>query len=103
MPRVSHYRLAAHFGTAIALYGGMFTGTLSVVADWRFACDGSWGELRDGRTWDGVLRSPHVHRFKTHAVLVTTVVFLTALFGTSVLPSPPCVHPIIKLKTVWHR
>jgi len=34
--------------------------------------------------WDGVLRSPHVRRFKTHAALVTTLVFLTALSGAFV-------------------
>ncbi|KAH8989335.1 electron transfer protein 1 [Lactarius hatsudake] len=64
VPRVSQYRLAAHLGTALALYAGMFAAALSVTADWRFARDGTWGRLRDGRTWDGVLRNPLVRRFK---------------------------------------
>ena len=83
VPRVSQYRLAAHLGTALALYAGMFAGALSVIADWRFARDGAWGRLRDGRTWDGVLRNPLVRRFKAHATIVTGLVFLTALSGTS--------------------
>ena len=66
---------------------------LTVIADWRFAHDhGAWGRLRDGRTWDGVLRGPHVHRFKTHATLVTMHLFLTALSDSSVF-NPPCLRP----------
>ncbi|KAH9038037.1 electron transfer protein 1 [Lactarius deliciosus] len=84
VPRVSQYRLAAHLGTALALYAGMFAAALSVTADWRFARDGTWGRLRDGRTWDGVLRNPLVRRFKTHAAIVTGLVFLTALSGAFV-------------------
>ena len=86
VPRVSQYRLAAHLGTALALYGGMFAAALSVIADWRFARDGAWGRLRDGRTWDGVLRNPLVRRFKAHAAIVTGLVFLTALSGTYIFP-----------------
>ncbi|KAH9037693.1 electron transfer protein 1 [Lactarius hengduanensis] len=78
------YRLAAHLGTALALYAGMFAAALSVTADWRFARDGTWGRLRDGRTWDGVLRNPLVRRFKAHAAIVTGLVFLTALSGAFV-------------------
>ncbi|KAH9017041.1 cytochrome oxidase assembly [Lactarius hengduanensis] len=84
VPRVSQYRLAAHLGTALALYAGMFAAALSVTADWRFARDGTWGRLRDGRTWDGVLRNPLVRRFKAHAAIVTGLVFLTALSGAFV-------------------
>ena len=82
VPRVSQYRLAAHLGTALALYGGMFAAALSVMADWRFARNGSWGRLRDGRSWEDVLRNPLVRRFKTQAAVVTGLVFLTALSGT---------------------
>ena len=81
VPRVSQYRLAAHLGTALALYGGMFAAALSVMADWRFARNGSWGRLRDGRSWEEVLRNPFVRRFKTQAAVVTGLVFLTALSG----------------------
>ncbi|KAH9029695.1 cytochrome oxidase assembly protein-domain-containing protein [Lactarius pseudohatsudake] len=83
VPRVSQYRLAAHLGAALALYAGMFAAALSVTADWRFARDGTWGRLRDGRTWDGVLRNPLVRRFKAHAAIVTGLVFLTALSATA--------------------
>ena len=50
VPRVSQYRLAAHLGTVLALYGGMYAGALTVIADWRLARDGALGRLRDGRT-----------------------------------------------------
>ena len=82
--RVSQYRLAVHLRIALALYAGMFAAALSVIADWRFARDGAWGRLRDGRTWDGVLRNPLARRFKAHAAIVTGLVFLTALSGTSI-------------------
>ena len=94
VPRVSQYRLAAHLGTALALYGGMFAAALSVMADWRFARSGSWGRLRDGRTWENVLRNPLVRRFKTQAAVVTGLVFLTALSGTS---HQPCVRACVDL------
>jgi heme a synthase len=33
VPRVSHYRLAAHLGSAILLYGGMILTGLQVLQD----------------------------------------------------------------------
>ena len=99
VPRVSQYRLAAHLGTALALYGGMFAAALSVIADWRFARDGAWGRLRDGRTWDGVLRNPLVRRFKAHAAVVTGLVFLTALSGTSIPPIKHAMRGILNCRT----
>jgi len=82
VPRVSQYRLAAHLGAALVLYAGMFAAALAVKADWRFARDGVWGGLADGRTWEEVLRNPLVRRFRTHAALVSGLVLLTALSGT---------------------
>ncbi len=81
---MSQYCLATHLGTTLVLYVGMFAAALSVTADWRFARDGTWGRLRDGRTWDGVLRNPLVRHFKAHVAIVTGLVFLTALSGTSI-------------------
>ena len=81
VPRVSQYRLAAHLGAALVLYAGMFAAAGAVKADWRFAREGSWGRLSDGRSWE-VLRNPIVRRFKVHAAVVTGLILLTALSGT---------------------
>ncbi|KAN0130978.1 COX15/CtaA family [Lactarius tabidus] len=80
---VSQYLLAAHLGTALALYRTMFASAMSVIEDWRIACTGSWGRLRDGRTWEDLLHNQLVRRFKAHAAVVTGLIFLTALSGTS--------------------
>ena len=82
VPRVSQYRLAAHLGAALVLYAGMFAAAGAVKADWRFAREGSWGRLGDGRSWEEVLHNPIVRRLKVHAAVVTGLVLLTALSGT---------------------
>ena len=82
VPRVSQYRLAAHLSAALVLYAGMFAAALAVKADWRFARQGAWGRLNDGRTWEEVLRNPTVRRFKRHAAVVTGLVLFTAFSGT---------------------
>lgn len=82
VPRVSQYRLAAHLSAALVLYAGMFAAALAVKADWRFARQGAWGRLNDGRTWEEVLRNPITRRFKRHAAIVTGLVLFTALSGT---------------------
>lgn len=82
VPRVSQYRLAAHLSAALVLYAGMFAAALAVKADWRFARQGAWGRLSDGRTWEEVLRNPIVRRFKRHAAVVTGLVLFTAFSGT---------------------
>ena len=81
VPRVSQYRLAAHLGAAIVLYAGMFAAAGAVKADWRFAREGSWDRLGDGRSWE-VLHNPIVRHFKVRAAVVTGLVLLTALSGT---------------------
>ena len=83
VPRVSQYRLAAHLSAALVLYAGMFAAAVAVRADWRFARDGAWSRMADGRSWEEVLRHPLVRRFKAHAAIVTTLVFLTALSGAT--------------------
>ncbi len=82
VPRVSQYRLAAHLSAALVLYAGMFAAALAVKADWRFARQGAWGRLSDGRSWEEVLRNPIVRRFKLHAAVVTGLVLFTAFSGT---------------------
>jgi len=82
VPRVSQYRLAAHLSAALVLYAGMFSAALAVRYDWRFARNGAWSSLADGRSWEEVLRNPIVRRFKVHAAIVAGLVLLTALSGT---------------------
>lgn len=81
VPRVSQYRLAAHLGTALILYAGMFWSGLSVLKDWKFAHRGVWAGVNDGRTWETVLANPLVKRFKRQSAILTALVFLTALSG----------------------
>lgn len=95
VPRVSQYRLAAHLGAALVLYAGMFAAAGAVKADWRFAREGTWGRLSDGRSWEEVLRNPILRRFKVHAAVVTGLVLLTALSGTpNNAPFSPSIHPL---------
>ncbi|KAI0287242.1 cytochrome oxidase assembly protein-domain-containing protein [Russula brevipes] len=56
----------------------------TVKADWRFARDGAWSRLADGRSWEEVLRNPLVRRFKAQAAVVAALVLLTALSGAFV-------------------
>ncbi|KAH9967744.1 COX15/CtaA family [Lactifluus volemus] len=84
VPRVSQYRLAAHLSAALVLYAGMFAAALAVKADWRFARQGVWSRLADGRSWEEVLCHPVVRRFKAQAAIVTGLVFLTAFSGAFV-------------------
>lgn len=79
--RVSHYRLAAHLGTAFLLYAGMFGTGLAALYDWRFANGGPWSGAK-GLSWETVLKNPLVRTFNTRARLLTGLVFLTALSGT---------------------
>jgi cytochrome c oxidase assembly protein subunit 15 len=95
VPRVSQYRLAAHLSAALVLYAGMLAAALAVKADWRFAHQGAWGRLRDGRTWEEVLRNPIVRRFKRHAAVVTGLVLFTAFSGTrNIMPFLPTFYLI---------
>ena len=82
VPRVSQYRLAAHLGTALVLYAGMFWTGISILKDWKYAKTGAWAGLSDGRQWEKVLQNPIVRRFKTQSSVLLGLVFLTALSGS---------------------
>jgi cytochrome c oxidase assembly protein subunit 15 len=86
VPRVSQYRLAAHLGTALVLYVGMFSTGLAVLRDWKFAHRGIWSGL-DADAWRRTLENPLVRRFKNRSRAVTGLVFLTALSGRRSLSS----------------
>jgi len=83
VPRVSQYRLAAHLGTAIVLFAGMFGTGLATLKDWRFAHGGNWNG-HDGTHWRQTLQSARVRRFVHLSRAVTGLVFLTALSGAFV-------------------
>ncbi|KAK7696607.1 hypothetical protein QCA50_001265 [Cerrena zonata] len=86
VPRVSQYRLAAHLGTAFVLYAGMFSTGISILTDWRWAKNGTWGGLKNtgsGAVWK-VLETPSVRRFTRYSKLLTGLVFITALSGAFV-------------------
>ncbi|KZV71440.1 COX15-CtaA-domain-containing protein [Peniophora sp. CONT] len=85
VPRVSQYRLATHLGAALALYAGMFWTGLSVIKDWKFAKNGSWGGYKPGSSqWVRDLESAVMRTFKRRAGALTGIVFLTALSGAFV-------------------
>lgn len=71
VPRVSQYRLAAHLGTALALYAGMFWNGMAVLQDWRHAQGTTNYPAR-------VLKLANFHRA---AKGLTALVLLTAVSG----------------------
>ncbi|KDQ06249.1 hypothetical protein BOTBODRAFT_121748 [Botryobasidium botryosum FD-172 SS1] len=86
-PRVSQYRLAAHLGAALALFVGMFGTGLEIRRDWRWVNQGVWSGVRavgESVVWEGVLGRAGVRRFKGAAMVLTGLVFLTALSGAFV-------------------
>lgn len=80
VPRVSHYRLAAHLGTALVLYAGMLGAGLAILKDKKYLDTGRWG----GVAWQGVQSGP-IARFTRYSRLLTGLVFLTALSGKELL------------------
>lgn len=73
VPRVSHYRLAAHLGTAFTIYAAMlWTGFDLLVKP-----------LRDPKVIEA-LRSPKVARFKTFSLVTLGMVATTAMSGALV-------------------
>lgn len=87
VPRVSQYRLATHLGAALALYAGMFYTGLSIIKDWKFAKNGSWGGYKLGNSqWARDLESAVLRTFKRRAGALTGLVFLTALSGRPLSP-----------------
>lgn len=83
VPRVSQYRLAAHLGTALVLYGGMLATGLAVIQDWRYARSGAWGGSKTV-SWESVLSNPVIRSFTRKSRTLTALVFLTALSGAFV-------------------
>ncbi|TDL29779.1 COX15-CtaA-domain-containing protein [Rickenella mellea] len=83
VPRVSQYRLAAHLGTAVVLYGAMLSTGLAVLRDWKFAIQGKWSGLL-AKDLEPVLKNPIVRKFRRRAWLLTSLVFLTAMSGAFV-------------------
>lgn len=81
VPRVSHYRLAAHLTMAFALYTGMFTTGMAMIKDWRFAQTGMSSGL-PGASFTAAMNNPIVKRFKSYSWALTGLVLLTALSGT---------------------
>lgn len=80
VPRVSQYRLAAHLGAAVVLYGAMFGTGHAILKDWKFVRTGKWSGL-PGESIDAVLRNPLVRSFRTKIWVLTGLVFLTAISG----------------------
>ncbi|KAJ6539046.1 cytochrome oxidase assembly protein-domain-containing protein [Mycena capillaripes] len=83
VPRVSHYRLAAHLALAFALYTGMFSTGMAIIKDWRFARTG----LASGlplNSFASAMSHPIGRRFKSYSWVLTGLVLLTALSGVFV-------------------
>lgn len=83
VPRVSHYRLAAHLGAAFVLYAAMFITGHNIIRDWKFVQMGTWSGL-SGSAWENVLHQPLVRSFRTKAWALAALVFLTAISGAFV-------------------
>ena len=81
VPRVSQYRLAAHLGTAIMLYAGMFGAGLATIKDWKFSKGADWSGVKGISSFQAILSNPSVRAFKIQAWAITGLVFLTALSG----------------------
>ncbi|KAF7355046.1 Electron transfer protein 1 [Mycena sanguinolenta] len=83
VPRVSHYRLAAHLGLAFALYIGMFSTGISILKDSRFMRTGMASGL-PVESLMSALKNPIARRFKAYSWVLTGLVLLTALSGVFV-------------------
>lgn len=89
-PRVSHFRLAAHLGTAFVVYLGMLHSGISIlrdsnaqkgtgtVAGWPMKIQGNAAKLYQ------ILGSSRVARFRNVARAMTAMVFVTAMSGALV-------------------
>jgi heme a synthase len=85
VPRVSQYRLAAHLGTAIALYVGMFGTGLATIKEWKFSKGADWSGVKRFSSFQSILSNPSIRMFKLQAWAITGLVFLTALSGEAIL------------------
>ncbi|CAB4384293.1 unnamed protein product [Rhizophagus irregularis] len=78
VPRVSHYRLAAHLGSAFLLYMGMLLTGLQVLRDAKIA-NGTFP-----KTVAKALANPAINTFRRSAIGMTALVFLTSMSGALV-------------------
>jgi len=83
VPRVSHYRLAAHLSMAFALYTGMFSTGMAIIKDWRFVQTGM-SSGQPAASFTAAMNNPIVKRFKSYSWALTGLVLLTALSGVFV-------------------
>ncbi|KAJ6627528.1 electron transfer protein 1 [Mycena sp. CBHHK59/15] len=83
VPRVSHYRLAAHLAMAFALYIGMFSTGMAIIKDWRFVKTGM-ASGAPSQAFSTAMKSPVTKRFKLISWGLTALVLLTALSGVFV-------------------
>ncbi|CAK9782937.1 unnamed protein product [Cutaneotrichosporon oleaginosum] len=86
VPRVSQYRLAAHFGAALLLYMGMFYTALGLRRDQVLAQQVKSGPAGAAAVdkLAAALNSPAVKRFRGLTGLLGAMVFLTAISGAFV-------------------
>jgi heme a synthase len=77
VPRVSQYRLAAHLGTAFAVYSIMILLGLRVLNKNKFLRMDSLTRIK----WVESLATPEVKRFRGKAIGLSHMIFITALSG----------------------
>ncbi|RIB27909.1 cytochrome oxidase assembly protein [Gigaspora rosea] len=78
VPRVSHYWLVAHLGSAFLLYSGMFLTGLQILRDSKIAYDSfPKGVAR-------ILANPSLNKFRRLAICVAMLIFLTSMSGALV-------------------
>lgn len=84
VPRVSQYRLAAHFSAALALYIGMFYTGLSLRRDSKLSAQLKAGQVAAVDALTAAVKSPAVRRFRVLTGVLGAMVFLTAVSGAFV-------------------
>lgn len=86
VPRVSQYRLAAHFGAALLLYMGMFHTALGLRRDAKLALEVKSGPAGAAAVdkLAAALNSPSVKRFRGLTAVLGAMVFVTAISGAFV-------------------
>ncbi|CAJ0648172.1 13869_t:CDS:10 [Entrophospora sp. SA101] len=78
VPRVSHYRLAAHLGSAFLLYSGMALTGLQVLRDAKIARGTFPKNVTDA------LSNPMLNRFRLLTKFTAALVFITSMSGALV-------------------
>lgn len=78
VPRVSQYRLAAHLGTALLLYGGMLGTAIGIRRDWAWA---QGEKVCQQQRLESMLQTRVGRRFRLGAWGLLGLVLLTAVSG----------------------